>query len=576
MKPVALAIAAACCLGAAVAQERPNVFTGIYENGQFQSLTFVNSISGWDTFFNAGYLGQDRVIANVEAGLIWSGHEAFLRPPGISPAVTMTYTGPGAIAEADFHATMVGHMLAGTGYIAGTNPPQFTFAGIGMAPYAQLWSGAIATSYSQTDVGSFETEDTAAIPVYRQFFQGIGGVKPDAINSSWGGLASSASDATSVAIDGLARQNPTVAFVAAAGNGGAGTVFSPGAVFNGITVGSLGGTDFRSPSTFSSRGAADFFNPVTGVTQPAVRAAVDIAAPGENLVLAAYLGPTGGIGASTEPAIQNLTQDPAPTNLYFLNQDGTSFAAPAVSGAIALIRQVAATHPSLNFIGTPTAEDSRVIKSVLMAGADRPTSWNNGQYTDLQGIVRTTQGLDLGTGAGAMNLDTTVGIYFFGGTRDIAGSGGGTIASKGWDFGNVAAGGANEYVFDNPFSDPVELTLALNWFSGTSFNNTTGLGESLHLSNLNLQLWSVVNGSFASLVASSETTYNNAEFLRLVVPAGSYGVRVTFDGTVYETAPVLGEDYALAWEAIPEPSALMLFATGLVLVVLARRNIRAG
>lgn len=573
MKPLLL-VAVLCALSNASAQERPAIFSGIYDNGQFQSLTFVNSLSGWDTFFNAGYLGDNRVIANVEAGLIWSGHEVFQRPVGVADAVALTLAGPGAVAEVDFHATMVGHMLAGTGYVAGTVPPQFTLVGVGMAPHAQLWSGAVATSYSPSAVGEFGTDATAAIGVYRPFFQGIGGVKPDVINSSWGGLGQAASDPTSVAIDGLARENPTVTFVAAAGNDAASAVQSPGAVYNGITVGSLGGVGFRTPSDFSSRGLAGFHNPVTGITTPGARVAVDLAAPGESLVLAAYLGGTGAVGASTDPGIQGIVQPVPATDLYFLNQDGTSFAAPVVSGAIALLKQVADEHPFLNFIGTPTADDARVIKSVLMAGAEPTVGWSNGLTADAGGVRRTTQALDEAAGAGALALDRTVQIYFLGETRDVSGSAGGTIGARGWDFGSVAEAGANNYIFANPFTDPVELTLSLNWFAGRAFDDVSGLGESLHFSDLNLQLWSVSGGIFSSLVATSETTYNNSEFLRLMVPAGHYGVRVEFDAALYGTAPIAGEEYALAWQAIPEPSTWILALCGGVVVFLTMRRRR--
>ncbi len=570
MKPLFL-IAALCGLATASAQEKPGIFSGIYDNGQFQSLTFVNSLSGWDTFFNAGYLGDNRVIANVEAGLIWSGHEVFDRPAGVADAVALTLAGPGALAEVDFHATMVGHMLAGTGYVAGTNPPQFTLVGVGMAPHAKLWSGAVATSYAPAAVGEFGTGATAAIGVYRPFFQGIGGVKPDVVNSSWGGLGPAANDPTSLAIDGLARENPTVAFVAAAGNDASASVSAPGSVYNGITVGSLGGTGFRTPSAFTSRGLASFHNPVTNMTTQNARVAVDLAAPGESLVLAAYLGGTGSVGASTDPSIQDLVQPVPATDLYFLNQDGTSFAAPVVSGAIALLRQVADEHPLLNFAGTPSAKDARVIKSVLMAGAERTVGWDNGLASD--GVVmRTTQGLDAATGAGALALDRTVEIYFLAETRDLSGSGGGSITAKGWDFGSVALAGSNDYTFANPFSEPVELTLSLNWFAGRTFDDGTNLGEAIHFSDLNLQLWTVSGGLFTSLVASSETLYNNSEFLRLMVPAGQYGVRVEFESALYGSPGPGGEEYALAWQAIPEPSALFLALCGLVLLVLVARR----
>lgn len=548
---------------AGVRGETPSIYTGVYDNGSFQSLTFVNSVVGWDTFINAGYSGSGRVIANVEAGLVWDGHEAFARPDGFPATVSLTYAGTGALAEADFHATMVGQVLAGTGYVPGSNPAQFTYAGLGMAPQAEVWSGAIATGYSATAPGSFVTTTESTVSVYRAFFQGIGGVKPDVINSSWGGSDPAAGSPEMLAIDGLARQNSTVAFVASAGNGGNIPVSAPGSTFNGIAVGSLGGATFSTPSSFSSSGAVDFYNPVTQETVTGVRAAVDIAAPGENLVLAAYLGKTGSLGASTDPAIAAMLSDTSPTDRYFLNQSGTSFAAPIVAGGIALLKDEAANDPVFNLNGIAAANDTRVIKSVLMAGATAATGWNNGQAVNAQGVIETTQSLDYVTGAGALNLTNAAEIYLFSGTRDVAGTAGGNISADGWDFANLAPAGSNEYLFSNPFDTQIELTVSLNWFAGRTFNDTTGLGEDLSFANLNLEVWQVLDGVFSTLLAESTSVYNNAEFLRVDLPAGTYGIRITFNGLVYESvgAGTTDESYGLAWrtQSIPEPSVVFLF-----------------
>jgi hypothetical protein len=167
-------------------------------------------------------------------------------------------------------------------------------------------------------------------------------------------------------------------------------------------------------------------------------------------------------------------------------------------------------------------------------------------------------------------------------------SSGGTISSAGWDFANV--GGAtqeNDYFFDNPFQTPIELTISLNWFAGTSFDNSSGLGQDLHFSDLNLEVWQVLNGQFQTLLAESDSIYNNAEFLRVALGSGSYGIRVTFNGLVYETNSdsFSGEDYGLAWTttATPEPSAplMLVLIAGIYLVwrtrrVKARRFSRSG
>jgi len=554
---------------------RGTFLSGIYPGTTEDPLDWANDASGAAIFYNSGYFGERAVIANVEGGYIWSGHEVFDRSaipagsPGAGAAITEFVAAPGVAGQTDYHATMVGHILAGTGYVEGTAGGSLTYAGMGMAPFAQLWSGAIATAFSETDIGSFETTTESVLAPYKAFFRGIDGRKADVINSSWGGTGDGAAVSDEMlTLDALARENPTVAFVAAAGNGDAGQVSSPGSGFNNIAVGSLGGASFLTPSTFSSRGAADFFNPEendgAGLLHTGVRAAVDLSAPGEQLFLAAYLGPTGALQFLPE-----ITQDPSPAGLYFINQDGTSFSAPTVAGGIALLKDVA-MGPA--FALAEEAFDTRVIKSVLMASSKSTDGWDNGQATATDGVVRTTQALDFATGAGALDLTAAAGVYLLSGTRDVPGSTGGSIAVSGWDFGAVAPGQSNAYAFDSALTEGVILTVSLNWFAGTSIDTSSDLGRGLTFTDLNLEIGLVNDGVFATLVAESATVYNNTEFLRIGIPSdGQYAVRVTFHGLVYGPSPASPEPYGLAWataQPVPEPSTVLLFATALAIACL--------
>lgn len=524
---------------------------------------FVNAQVGWGLFYNSGFLGGSTVIGNVEAGHIWTGHEVFNRLPGVTNSIsTYMNTAVGASNQIDFHSTMVGHVLTGS-----SNTPVgagFDYVtNVGMAPEARVVSGAIATTYSSSILGSFSISQESAMNVYAGMSQGNGTLKADVINSSWGGGDPAGADSIAVAIDGLAYENPTVAFVVSAGNGGNAVVGSPASGFNNIAVGSVGGATFLEPSSFSSRGLSDFYNPVTGLTLTGVRSSVDIAAPGERMNLAAYLGNSGSIAA----ALPSFVQQPSPNNRYFLEVDGTSFASPMVAGGIALLKDAA----NVLLVSEPLAMDTRVVKSVLMASARETVGWNNGQNS----MNVTTQGLDPVTGAGAMDLVAAADVYYFG-TTDVDAEGE-TIANVGWDSATVDLGSTFNYVFNTAFTQNMSLTVALNWFSVRSYDDLTYLGDDVAFSNLDLQVWSVDgSGQFLAKVGESISDYNNSEFLRIdSLSAGRYGLRVSFDSMAYDaTGLVTSEEFGLAWRAvaIPEPACSLLALASIGLGLRRRRT----
>lgn len=578
MKPThAFAIAVFGSFSTLVAQEapRPSIISGDFQNGAFQSLTFVNDVVGWDTFFDAGFRGASTVIGNIEAGHVWFEHEAFIRPPG-SPTAFYTHNNAatGALDELDFHATTVGHVLAGSGYFENAGQGFYSSAGLGMAPEATLISGAIATGFSSSanEVGVFSISAASFRSAYEDFFSGnnlgIGVAKPDVINSSWGFSDPAASSPEILAIDGLARENASVALVVSAGNSGTGApVSAPGSAFNTIAVGSLGGASFLTPSDFSSSGLVDFFNPETGQTIAGVRSAVDIAAPGERLALAAYLGDSGGYGA----ALPGSVVEPSPTGEYFLNLDGTSYSSPIVAGGIALLKDAANTHPILNHQGNDDAYDTRVINSVLMASAQKTEGWDNGQ--DLSNV--TTQGLDTRTGAGRLDLTTAVDVYFLG-TRELAADGGGVVAEDGWDAATINLGETFEYVLALPFTETMTLSVALNWFSVSSYDEVSGAGADIAFSDLDLEVWSLNDmGQFLAKIGESISDYNNTEFLRFdSLEAGSYGFKVVHDEVIFDLSDTVTSEYfGLAWNAspIPEPTTWLMTA-GASLLLLRRKR----
>jgi hypothetical protein len=547
---------------------------------------FINDVVGTNVLWDAGYFGAGVVIANVEAGHPWSGHEVFDRTalgipstPGRLVNEPATPDAP-ELGEFDFHATMVAHVLVGAKTVVNPDTSvSLTLAGAGMAPLATLWSGAIATRFDKTldNLGSFEISDASFRTPYVAFYEGGPQGRADVINSSWGFTDPSARERETRIITGLAAQNPSVATVFSAGNSGPGpdTVGGPGSSFNVITVGALGGPEWLTPSDFSSSGPVAFYHPATDTVVPAARAAVHLAAPGENFALAAYLQPTGGL----EPALGGFVT--AANNLYFtFSQSGTSFSAPVVAGGVGLLKELIRTGPYA--LPQTEALDTRVIRSVLMASATRTEGWDNGQIAGPGGALVTTQALDYRTGAGRIDLGSAAFVTVFG-TTDVPGLGGGTgLDSLGWDFGRIDLGQGNDYTLD-PFgaAEAFEFTAALNWFVADTFDSITGVTTHGSFANLELEVWSVsFAGTFTTLRAASRSAYNTAEFLRFTVgPGERLGLRVRFDAAVYDLdgTPGGAVDYGLAWAttAIPEPAAGAAWA-GLVcgFAGLARRRRR--
>ncbi len=548
---------------------------------------FINSVVGTDTLWDSGYYGEGVVIANVEGGHVWSGHEVFDRSALDLPTnpvrfvnAPVTVDAP-ELGEVDFHATMVGHVLVGAGLIVNPDSSvRLSSLGAGMAPLATLWSGAIATHFDKTvaGAGSFDSSAESFRVPYVEFFAGGSQGRADVINSSWGYADGSASVTETRIISGLAAANPSVTAVFSAGNSGPGAdkVGGPGSSFNVIAVGSVGGAQQLTPSSFSSGGWSSFYDPVNDVVIPGARAAVHVSAPGENFALAAYLQPTGGL----EPLLNEAGVNNPENNLYFVfSQSGTSFASPIVAGGVGLLKNLVRSGPY--GLSQTEAMDTRVMRSVVMASSIRTEGWNNDQIAGPGSALITTQALDLFAGAGRFDVGRAA-VVLVGGTADVPGLVGGTgLAPTGWDYGAVQVGQVNDYVLDLAGVSGVhELTVSLNWLVDDHVDAATGAVSFGSFANLDLELWSVsISGSFIEMLGASRTSYNNTEFIRLAfTPDGQFGLRVRFDGLVYDFDGVQGGNvgYGLAWaaEAIPEPATVGLWAgaSGGLVVFLGRRR----
>ena len=288
----------------------------------------VNEFLGADRYYtnSTPINGQNTVAVNLEGGHIWNGHETLRHVTNFYNAAD-TFGG-GAVAPLyDRHATWAAMLIGGR---QTTNNPSISQSGI--APGTDLRSAAMATSWSGNAYAlSFGISPNSYVTAYLNAF-----AAGDVVNSSYGYGDAGGVDLLTVFSDAMSFQNPETLHVVSAGNSGPGpnTVGAPGSGYNTLTVGALGSANtFDSVASFSSRSPQNFsyYNSAAGgtvVTVSNVRAAVDIAAPGESLTSAFYGGQTGGNNTNLAGS-SNLG-----TNADALSSSiaGTSFAAPIVAG----------------------------------------------------------------------------------------------------------------------------------------------------------------------------------------------------------------------------------------------------
>ena len=514
----------------------PTPFTGLS----------INELIGAQRFYDEGYTGTRAVIVNVEGGHVWNQHETLgLLQIFFDARQTFLQNGLnfGQLGEFDRHATWVGHNLGG-----------FDFSmleyELGVAYGAQMWSGAIANNFIGdpfTLSWSWDRGYSFTDAFSKPLLSGSNGVTADVSNSSWGFTNSQDSSITggnnlfTVTLDGIARQSGATV-VCSAGNDGPkpNTIGGPGNGYNTICVGASGDDLSSEPfsliTDFSSRGPQNYNGPDGEFGL--VRARIDIVAPGANLTLAFYGGLTGGNAGGED--VSN-----GQTSYYSFNVAGTSFSAPTVAAAAALIADVAYDQFSEN---VSRARNGQVVKSVLLNSARKPEPWDNGQSTEPPFV--TSQALDYTYGAGLLDLDKAFDQFTTGNT-DLPGDGPGMIETIGWDFGVLPEGASAEYLMFNTLTCGSEFTATLNWFVGRTWVETANTGcvssEDLYFTDLALEMYRVKDDQ-PELVAQSDAKFINTEHLHFEIPTtGQYMLKVNWVGERYDFVDNDSQTFALAW-----------------------------
>jgi hypothetical protein len=538
------------------------------------SLTYINGTIGATTFYANGFTGSSAIVANIEGGFIWDQHALLTND-------TVEFSDPSVTGQYDLHATAVGSVINGSlpydGLIEINNTYVLLSSLYGIAPNAQVWSGAIATSWVDPGDGSYSdsfniSNASFSTPYLEAMVTGVpqaNNKTADVITSSWGaGVATDDSDYMSVVLDSLVGQSGKT-LVLAAQNGGptTDTVFSPASGMNALVVGGLQ-SDTTSPpysqiADFSSRSPTDLFIPADsagdrGTELTGVRARVDITAPATDMILAYYEGNTGG------GAFGYGVSNPE-TGLLAYPFAGTSFSTPIVASGAALVVDAGKTL----FPNDSRAIDGRVVKAVLMNSADKPAGWNNGQAVNGNGVIFTSQSLDYTYGSGILDLNQAWNQYT-GGTTDLVDANGaptmtgGSVLPNGWAFGQIThqphATATVDYTINTPLQAGSIFSATLDWYANEltvpdADYADNGLDPSYgSFDNLDLSIY-LINGAQDQLVAESASKYNSDQELYFNLPTtGTYMVQVSETKYVWNFVGDTTTDYGLAW-TVPEPAS---------------------
>lgn len=203
-----------------------------------------------------------------------------------------------------------------------------------------------------------------------------------------------------------------------------------------------------------------------------------------------------------------------------VDQPYTSFAAPAVASAATLLLDT--IRP-----GFPEADDPRVVKAILIAGATKQ---------NLPGWHRTgpNRPYDETFGAGELNILNAYHILTAG--RQAA-SDTSLRGHRGWDIATTS-GAARRYFFEVPQGRWANtFSAAVTWHRQFSDGVST-----MNLSDLNLRLVQASGFVPGDSVDDSTSTVDNVEHLfRRNLPPGRYALEVT--------SATANDTFAIAWEA---------------------------